>query len=131
MSIRRQRHRPVDLIDGIGGQATGETQPVRKPETALESGARKVFPEGIPGMGADVCAHYGKLRQLGARELRLQRAEGYRNFCSKIWNATNFVLMNTKPRLRPRPSPLAYTRRPMDYRPPATNRGRRHLKPTA
>lgn len=93
---------PLDLIDGINIE---DLVKQRTSNLLLSSQAAEItkatyeeFPNGIPAFGTDAlrftfCALASTSRDIN---FDINRLEGYRSFCNKLWNAARYVLLNAK-----------------------------------
>jgi valyl-tRNA synthetase len=91
---------PLDLIDGVDAdtlvsKSVANMMDPRQAEKVAKR-TRQHYPNGIPAFGADALRFTFASLATFNRTLNfdLNRCEGYRNFCNKLWNATRFVLMN-------------------------------------
>jgi valyl-tRNA synthetase len=91
---------PLDLIDGVDAdtlvaKSIANMMDPRQAEKVAKR-TRNHYPNGIPAFGADALRFTFASLATFNRTLNfdLDRCEGYRNFCNKLWNATRFVLMN-------------------------------------
>ena len=106
---------PLDLIDGIELEPLVEksTKSLLIPQVRekVEKRIRKDYPVGIPAIGTDALRFTFAALASYSRTINfdIKRAEGYKAFCNKLWNAARFVLMNLPEGELPAPGGLPAT----------------------
>jgi valyl-tRNA synthetase len=106
---------PLDLIDGIELEPLVEksTRSLLIPQVRekVEKRIRKDYPSGIPAIGTDALRFTFAALASYSRTINfdIKRAEGYKAFCNKLWNAARFVLMNLPEGELPAPTGLPAT----------------------
>lgn len=97
---------PVDVIEGctletLQSQLDGGNLDPAEVAKA-KAGQKQDFPQGIPECGIDalrfaLCNYVAQGRDIN---LNINKVEGYRRFCNKLWNAMKFALMKLGPDFR-------------------------------
>jgi len=93
---------PLDLIDGIALEPLVEksTRSLLIPQVRekVDKRIRKEYPDGIKAIGTDALRFTFAALASYSRTINfdIRRAEGYKAFCNKLWNAARFVLMNVQ-----------------------------------
>jgi len=108
---------PLDLIDGISLAKLVDKSTVGllkgEHKERIEKYINSHYPDGIPAFGADAVRFtFASLASFSITlNFDLNRCEGYRNFCNKLWNATRFVLMNVEGKDLSEPATLSFVDR--------------------